>query len=236
MIYDGFDFSPYLLVESIERPFLPKVDVSTDNVDGMNGSVLRSVRLDEGEVKVKVRMIRPYEEEYGLAGGFEKLRRELSGRLFRETPCKLVLEDAPDVYYMAMLSKDTMINDLVFTRTATLYFVCPDPVTFGMEHTRRSDGGLIHCNVGGNWKTAPVIEVSYEYSDAIVYVDGKPLRALGSISGEHPLTFDCVNHVTKKGEAPVMLSIFDDYPDWKPGNHTVECEHPFEVRWVERWL
>ena len=236
MIYDGFDFSPYLRVEDIGCSFMPKIDVETDKVDGMDGSVLRSVRLDEGEVKVKVRMVRPYEEEYGLAGGFEKLRRELSGRLYRETPCKLVLKDVPDIYYMAVLSKDTDIENLVYTRTATLRFTCPDPVAFGMEHARRSDGGLIHCNVGGNWKTAPIIEVQTEASKATVYVDGNPLRALGSISGEHPLTFDCAKHVTRKGEAPVMLSIFDDYPDWKPGNHTVECEHPFSVRWVERWL
>lgn len=229
MIFDGYDFSHLLKVEEIRRPLMPPVSNDTVSVNG-DGVRTASVKLEAGEIEVEVRIIERSKADY------EKARREIGGRLFGRTPRKLVLHDAPDIYNMAYVKDSTDVDKLLNTGGVTLRFHCDDPVSYGMEQSRVCEGGTVWCNVGGNYKTAPVIVVTTDKSDAVVYSDGVPMAALGTLTGEQPLTFDCVTHEVTKGDAVVKMSILDDYAEWEPGTHAVACDLPFEVRWVERWL
>lgn len=229
MIFGGYDFSHLLVVEKIDRPLMPRISNDTVSVNG-DGCRTASITLQPMEIEVGVRII---EKD---RAGYEKARREIAGRLFGREPRKLVLHDAPDLYCMAYLTDDTSVEKLLNTGGVTLRFHCDDPVSYGMEQVRYSEGGTVWCNVGGNFATAPVIEVTTEASDAVVYCDGEPMTALGTLTGEQPLTFDCVAHEVTKGDAAVKLSVYDDFAKWEPGTHAVECELPFSVRWVERWL
>lgn len=229
MIFDGYDFSHLLVVEEINRPLMPRIDNRTVSLSG-DGSRTAAVRLEAGEIEVKVRIIECSKSEY------EKARREIAGRLWGREARKLVLHDAPDLYNMAYVADSTDVDKLLNTGGVTLRFHCDDPVSYGMEQSRSCEGGTVWCNVGGNFTTAPIIEVTTDASNAVVYVDGNPMTALGTVSGDQPLTFDCVTHEVTKGDAVVKMSIFDDFAEWEAGTHAVECELPFTVRWVERWL
>lgn len=235
MIYDGFDFGGLLRVEKIERPLIAPVDADYDDHPGMDGAVLGGVRLEPLTIKVTVCVLRP-------PGGrgtewFEKARRELSLRLFRKEPRKLVLHDAPDVYNMALLSDGTDVEDLVTAGRCELSFLCPDPVAYGKEERRGAPAGAtLTLPVGGSYKTAPIVEVETDGSAETVTIDGSPMRALGTLSGDQPLVFDCEGHEVRKGAASVKLNIMDDFAEWEPGEHTVSCAKPFSVSWRERWL
>ena len=229
MIFGGYDFSHLLVVEEIDRPLMPRIKNDTADVNG-DGERTTSVKLEAGEIRVKVRIIESSKR------GYEEARREIGGRLFGRTARKLVLHDAPDLYNMAYVVDDTDVDKLLNTGGVTLRFHCDDPVSFGTEQHRVCDGGTVWCNVGGNHVTAPIVEVTTDGSEAVVYCDGAPMTAIGSVSGDYPLTFDCAARKVTKGDAAVKMSIFDDYAEWEPGTHSVECELPFTVRWVERWL
>lgn len=229
MIFNGYDFGHLLTVERIRRPLMPRINGDTVSIGG-DGSRTASVTLDSMEIEVEVRIIERSQVD------FEKARREIAGRLWGRTPRKLVLHDAPDLYYMAYLVDDTDIDKLLHTGGITLRFHCDDPVAYGTEQVRVCDGGKVWCNVGGTFATAPIVEVSTNASDAVVYCDGEPMTALGSLTGDDPLVFDCVSHVIAKGGRTVKMSVHDDFAEWEPGAHAVECDFPFTVRWVERWL
>ena len=231
MIFDGYDFRPLAAVEQVRRPLLPSVSVSSSDGTGRDGAEFKQATLEPMDIEVDVRLIAPGK------GRFEQLRRRLAPLLLKREPSKLVLPDAPDVYYMAVLSGGTDIDRFVHTGGVTLTFHCDDPVAYGADRSRTVEGGgEATFVVGGTYRTAPVIEVETTGSAATVEVDGKPMRALGNVSSGHPLVFDCEKHMTTKGGAAVKLDVMDDYASWEPGTHTVSCESPYTVRWRERWL
>lgn len=237
MIYDGYDFDHLLTVDNVERPILPTVDVQATDLDGADGSIVRNVRLQSIQIDVDIRLNRPCDENPEMDVEFEKIRRLLAEKLIRRHPCKLVLDDAPDLYHMAVLSDSTEIDKLVYSREATLGWYCADPVGYGREHAKQSDdGSAIKCSVHGTYPTRPLITVETTDSNAVVTVDGETMTALGNISSSQPLVFDCSNRRITKGESIVKMSIYDDYAEWEPGIHTISCDFPFAVRWVERWL
>lgn len=235
MIFDGNDLSSVLVIENIDRPVMPPVQVEADDRAG-DGSVLRRIRLEPLSIGVDARLVRPY-PELGPRRGFDRAKRELAGMLFRRRPCELVLDDRPDVYNMAVLDDSTDLEKLGPTQALSMRFYCSDPVCYSRDETeRRSEGGTVTCRVGGNFPTAPVIELQSSYDNDAVIVDGRPMRAVGAGTDAGTLVFDCSRRRVEKDGEPVTLYLGDDYAEWAPGLHAVTCDRPFTVRWRELWI
>ena len=235
-VYDGYDLGQLMRIEGIRRPIMAGVDVGSDDLSG-DGARLGTVRLEPATIEVDVRMYRPF-EEMGTRAGFERARRLLQRRLLRRSPRKLVLPDAPDVYNMAVLDGSTDLERVAWSATGTLSFYCADPRGFGALRSRSCAGGEtpLLVNVGGSYPASPVITVAAGTANLTVVSDGETMRALGPESASEPLVIDCGAHVCHVGGDPVMLDAFDDYAEWAPGVHSVQCDHPFDVEWRETWL
>lgn len=239
MIYDGFDLSSLLVVETpIERSILPPVDVGSESFGGRMGAVWRSSSLGALELGVNVRLIARPGGVREARLNFEDLRRHVAYRLWRPTPRRLVVDDAPDVWYLAALTGDTDLERLAHTGGARLSFLCPDPRAHGRSwELPAPSGGSLSARVGGNAPTAPVLTIDMDGSSTVVYFDGVPFRLNGTVPGAGAVTLDAVGHSTTKAGEAVGVNIEDDYPEWEPATtHTVECEHPFTLTWEERWL
>lgn len=234
MIYNGYDLSDLLIVgEGLQRSIAPTNEIFSTGRGG-HGERYAGARMGSGIITVPIILI-PDDKDVMTV---EEMRRKVAGvlRAGLKKPCKLILPDAPDVYHMAMLSGDTNLERLSYTASTTLTFKCLDPFGYGAENAVSSTGGTVYCTVGGNVETAPVITVETQSSDAVVTVDGKTMTALGTLTGNEPLVFDCANRKVTKGGNVVKLSIYDDYAEWEPGMHEISCDLPFEARWHERWL
>lgn len=239
MIFDGYDLSPILKVETpIERSILPPVDVGSESFGGRMGSVWRSSSLGALELGVNVRLIARPGPTREARLSFEDLRRRVAYRLWKPTPRRLVVDDAPDVWYLATLSGDSSLERLAHTGGARLTFLCPDPRAHGRTHELYSPtGGSVAVRVGGTAATAPVVTIDMDGSSVVVTFDGAPFRLNGTVPGAGAVTIDAEAHSTTKAGEPVCVNISDDYPEWSPGTtHTVECSEPFKVSWEERWL
>lgn len=235
MIYDGYDLSKLLSVENIDRPILPEISVEADDKAG-DGSRVRRVRLASMEIGVDVRLSCP-KYAMSLRKGFDDLKRELGKRLLRRKPCKLILDDRPDVYGLAVLSGTTDLTKLVHTQTARLQWYFEDPVGHSVRGGDvSSDGGTIECYIDGNYPTAPVIEFQSEHSNDAILIDGYPMRSEKAPAESGLLVFDCANRKTTKDGVTVQLNLEDDYAQWEPGSHYVSCDRPFRVRWENLWV
>lgn len=238
MIYDGYDFSPLLKVETpIQRGILADVTVETEDMGG-KGAIHKRTTLGSLTLSVPVRIIAHGRDTDGHRMAFETVRRMIASKLYRDKPCRLVLDDAPDVYYMASLQGSTDLDRFVWTGGATLEFLSPKPYAFGDEHVKTSTGGTVTCNVVGGVETYPVVEIQTTGSAFTVYFDGQPFELGGNITSAYPVIIDATEDArsTTKGGSPIKVNVKHNYPEWKPGLHTVQCDHPFKVRWVEHWL
>lgn len=236
MIYDGYDFRGLLRIDGIRRPVLPRIDVQSDDLTG-DGARLSNVRLEAATIEVDVRLFKPF-EEWGTRAGFERARRLLQRRLLRRSDCKLVLPDAPDIYNMAVLSDSTDLERIAWSATGTLEWFCANPVGYGAVRRRSHAGGSspLRVNVGGSYPTGAVIRVDADTANLTAIVDGETMRVLGPQSVDSETVIDCAKHECSVGGSPIMLDALDDYREWLPGVHTVQCDYPFTVEWREMWL
>ena len=234
MIYDGFDFSGLLKVEAVRRPLAPSVAVSTVDVPGVPGAVFRGVAIEQTPIEVDVRIIAGRGTADDRKVGFEMKRREIAARLVRESPCPLVLPDAPDLTSMAVLSGSTDLDRFLHTGGTTLLFSRPDPIDYGAERSESCDGGELSVWVDGTWRTYPVLEVDTSDGNVFVEFDGAPFSAFGGSKGT--VVVDAREPAARQDGTTLITNITEDFPTWEPGPHTVSCDDPFTVRWTERWL
>lgn len=238
MIYDGFDFSDLLKVETpIGRSILPPIEASGDSFSGMPGQSLSAVGMDALELTVPVRIIAPFKGDAEQKMGFEHLRRVIAGHLWKSSPRPLVLDDAPDVYYMAVLSGTTELERFRYTGGANLVFLCTDPVAYGKRHVKSgAPNEELSVRVGGTWTAFPNFEFDVEgYGMPSVTFDGAAFNMYGHSNGG-PVTVNSAERYAEQDGEAVTVDILSDYPQWEPGVHTVVSSTPFTVEWNDRWL
>lgn len=236
MIYDGHDLSHILKVESIERGLLPGVSVSSAEVGGADGSAFGSASFDALEITVRGRFFAPVSGTIQRRAAIESKRRELAGILGKRGLCKLVLDDAPDVWRWAVLTGETPLEVSTHAAGVSLTFLCPDPVAYGAKRTKRKPaGGKMLLDVGGNSPAAPVVSFESAGGPSVLKFDGVPFKVMGTSMGS-TIAVDAAEHVATADGAPVAVAIESDYPELAPGRHEIECAQPFKVEWTERWL
>lgn len=232
--YDGLDLGEVCVVEAVRRPVAAPRSIEILDMPGRAGSAFLYVRTEPKTIEVDICILALASGEERLAR-YEDLRRELSWRIARAEPRELVLHDAPDLMDMAVLDGSTDLDRLMFTGSTTLSFVCPDPRSWGAsEQVDMDGGGTAWCECAGSAGSEPVIEVESGGGALSLSIDGAAFDVLDSVEGT--VVIDAVEHETTENGAALPISILSDYPAWDRGLHTVECELPFSVRWVERWL
>ena len=235
MVYNGFDFAPYLRVNP-HRPIAPPVTVETDDVPGRDGTRFRSARL--GELTIEV------DAELRAAPGDDiaELRHMLAAALVSPSPAPLILPDDPGRYHLAVLDGESELSTLWRTGEATLTFRCPDPVAYGQDRIEAL-GAATSLSVGGTYEALPVFEVKptgkrfrVESATASAFVE---VEASTSFDGSKTLTIDCAAQHCELGGTSVddRVTLASTYFALAPGrNDLVATGGTGTVRWTERWL
>lgn len=246
MFYDGYDFSGLLTVERVGRSLLPDVSVETASVPGKDGGVFRSASVGMLSLSVDVRIVVPTPGTRNQKAAFESARRKAAGLLLKRGPRPLVVDDAPDLEYEAILSGSTDLDRFVYMGGTTLEFLCANPWGVGRSVEREAspslseDGtvatvALVRANVGGNYPTAPVVSFDGSEASYEVLFDGVPFDVYANAGGG-PVEIDCARRKATQSGKPVTVDINSDWPSWEPGVHLVSSLSPFTVSWSERWV
>lgn len=235
MVYNGFDFSPYLRCNP-HRALVPPTSVTTDDVPGRDGTRFREARLGELSIQVDVELRAKARDDVA------ELRHRLAPHLWAAEPAPLYLGDDPFRYHLAVLDGESELDVLWRTGQAELTFRAPDPVMYGADREAELDGEAV-VHVGGNWKTAPVIEVvptgtslRVESVTASAVVE---VLAAESFDGTKTLTIDCgAEHCELGGvNADARVALASDYFALTPGENAIKVTGGSgTIRWTERWL
>lgn len=234
LIYDGYDFHHLLHVEQIKRPLMAETINSLEDNNGGDGQFYMGNRLGAKTIEVDVRMLAPVTGFRNQRHKLETIRRNLTAALRRREPCKLVLEDAPDLYEMAVLDGAVDLEKLWYSKSTTLSWLCPSPASYGQTRFKQSNGGVVHTRVVGTYPASPILTIQADKPFSVRFDDA--YFPILEVKGKNPVILDTLHHtVTQDGE-PLFYSVLADFPAWDPGDHSIACEFPYEVEWVERWL
>ena len=234
MIYDGHDLSPWLRCNP-QRPILPPVENSTQEVPGRDGARLVRSKLGTLAIPVKVRL------KARRGDDVSDLRHMLAAMLRSEEPAPLVLPDDPTRYHLAVLDGSSDLDRLWYTGSAELTFLCPDPVAYG-EARKAAMGASVAVNVAGTHPTAPVITArpgSASRYRVTLRDTGEHVEVSAAFNASSVLVIDCAaQHCTVNGaSADRYVALSSDYFDLAPGlNRIAATSGTAVVEWRERWL
>lgn len=127
MIYDGFDFSDYFVVQSIDRSVVANIATSASDISDRAGSLFRKSQRGSKKIGVSV-YLRPQ-------NSIDEITNLLTYHLVKDRPKRLELPDKAGLYEMAILDGDTNIKRLFWGMKATFTFLNPEGVFFAMEET-----------------------------------------------------------------------------------------------------
>lgn len=156
-LYNGVHSSSYgLYALAVRRAILPPITSRLLETPGRSGGYYQGRQLGVREIRVDVMI---------TANDYADLRskvRALAAWLQPGAdPKPLVFDDEPDKTWMAVLSGDTDLEEIVAVGRGTLTFVCPDPVALGPEVTLPITSGT-GVNVGGTAPTWPIFRVTVQ--------------------------------------------------------------------------
>ncbi len=151
---NGFDFSPYLVINKISRPTYSVENVSRSS-NSMNGSKIVKTKLSEANLIVEVTLISDKENSFMTLNEIEEL---LKDKLINtEEEIELIFSDRPDRYYLAKLDGANSID--VISRslgTLVLNFNAPAGLSYAVDENKTPmNEDIISVENHGTYK-APV--------------------------------------------------------------------------------
>jgi len=189
VIYDGFNFNPYLDISDIGRPLLPPQEVLSKIIIGKDGAYFLAKRHESIEIPVEV----SFHEDLELT--FREKTRLISGNLNKHEPKRLIFDDEPNVYIEGIIRSSTDIENLIRAGETVLNFYCPDPFYYEINDEvfiYNLPGGYDFTRVNGNVESFPRIEIEGENQNGnlIIETDNTKITFNGILSSGEILILD----------------------------------------------
>ncbi len=119
---------PYIyILQGMERSAWAPLTREIAEVPGRAGGRLKETKTNVRTITVPVMIKRD-----GFSD-LQKVKEDLGGWLITEKPEKLIFDDEPDRYYMAVVDGELELEEMVRWGKGTITFICPDPYKYGKE-------------------------------------------------------------------------------------------------------
>lgn len=192
LIYNGFDLSKYIFVDSITKYVSPKLKFQQANTS--IGSYVQGYGYEPFVIRVNASILANKPHEIAQA------RRIIAQALMSFTPEKLLLPDDTGIYYKALYIGGSEVGAFTQAPDITLEFLIPDPIAYGGHHEERvqthKDGTTEDIMlVGGTYPTKPKItiacEPNYYPMEIANKTTGKKICFVEDFKSNQVVTIDC---------------------------------------------
>ena len=181
--------------------------------------------------------------EHGYHGNTEnhlaRLRREVAPVLMASEPRPLVLDDEPDVHYMAIMTTQAALSNLWYTGTCDIEFTAYDPIAYGRDR-ETSLSPAATFEVGGTWPTEPIVTArpggSVSFLRLTDNATGRFVQVTAALTSSSVVVFDMAapNATVNGANAPVTFE--SDFFALEPGVASLRLSSGTgTVAWTERW-
>lgn len=254
LIYNGFDLSKYIFVDSITKYVSPKLKFQQANTS--IGSYVQGYGYEPFVIRVNASILANKPHEIAQA------RRIIAQALMSFTPKKLLLPDDTGIYYKALYIGGSEVGAFTQAPDITLEFLVPDPIAYGGHHEERvqthKDGTTEDIMlVGGTYPTKPKITIACDPSfypmEIANKTTGKKISFVEDFKDNQVVTIDCeLERVSVSTVAPnpnggemlkanthdIPLFLESDFFDIKDNDilyHSPSIS-AYTIEWDERFL
>ena len=116
--YNGEDLSPFLKIVKVNRGILPERENLRYEIPKLSGSHYSHYRYKEKIIPVEIIII---------SNDINLVRRALASFLDVKQPEKLIFDDEPDYYWMAVPDGAINLDEILTLGKGTINFLCPKP-------------------------------------------------------------------------------------------------------------
>lgn len=159
--YAGIPLHEYLTIFNIKRTILPSRNNFTKNIPAQHGQYYMGFKYEPREITLECLVKANSKDEF-----IDNLR-EVAYILDTDAPSTLILGDAPDRYYYAIIKDSTEIEKVKHNAKFDLHFICYDPYAYAIESDLYSDrpfdkdARVIDVYNGGDTDTYPMMSVAF---------------------------------------------------------------------------
>ncbi|ERN52824.1 phage tail family protein [Alkalihalophilus marmarensis] len=154
--FNGIDLRKWVIVEDKTRSLAPPIYNDLVEVPATNGAYQSGQRLGVRQIAIPVTFIGTNRADWMLKA------KHFIGHILTNEPKPLWFSDEPDVYYNAILSGDTNLEEFVQYGRTTLLFVCADPFKYDTQETKVNlNDGSTTVHYDGTYETKPRFKITF---------------------------------------------------------------------------
>jgi predicted phage tail component-like protein len=215
IVFKGERIPDFVKVNSIEFSVLPPITNNLLKVRGKHGAYHFSQDIDVRTITVNITIIAEEINKVMSAS------RTLAEWLYSKEPAKLVLDDEPDKYYLAVFDGESNITEIVNIGQGSLTFICVEPFAFGKtvesELSFNENIESAEITVDGTYDTYPILDFKVK----------EPLTSLTVATSEDALIIGEPAQAEQSPKNPKPIILLDDLtnetlPTWVKGEQVVD--------------
>ena len=236
MIYNGFDFEPWMDTRLITRTFMPSMKVTTQEVPYRQGERFANARFEPLSIIVRARW------KASVGDDMAALRRVMVEKLacFEEAPLYVDDDRHLGIWYKAVLVNPGELDTLWYTGAAEFEFTAYDPIGYG-EKRKATIGYNSNAWAGGSYEAWPVFTCTpggnVSYLKLTNMDTGDYVQITRSLTSSSEVVIDmgnCKVLVDGASVAPDFESIF--FP-LKPGANNLRLSSGSgTAEWTDRYI
>ncbi len=236
MIYDGTDLGALMHAECA-RPLMASPRVSKSTSAGRDGFEVSSVRLESFDVDVECYVLPgwPLDMAEGIREASDA-KRLIASALYRKGKRRLIFDDDPAVYGMAIVSGVSDVTRVGYVDYFTVTFTCDPLFLSAEERSQDLPHGKSVVRVGGTAPADARFEIrSSSTSVKVTGPDGSFVKV--PCSNGSMVRVDMESKRATVNGADARVSIESTFFEIGPGDSEVHVDGGSGVvRWREAWL
>lgn len=227
----GVDISRFMLVENIEKPYMPPRNYQQHEAPGLDGAHISYTGLKPYEIVLKGRL-----RVCSLAE-IVPMREQLKQALSNTKPQKVVFPDDRTRAYLCVTNGGDKCEDNPINAQIEITFTVCDPISYGAHHTKECEK-VSRLRVGGTYPTRPIIKAtppSETNAWGIRSSTGEFIRIEHGFTGSSEIVLDMAEERATLNGYDVPITLTSDFFSVKDGD-TLTASTPFFIEWDERYL
>lgn len=237
MIFNGIDFNNKLRILDLKKSLLPQIKNKYVDIPGKAGAKFMRNELSPISINIKCELKGVDKED------LENEYLQLANELYTQEPAKLILNNSPEYYYLAILDDMTPIKEIRHFSIIDLSFLCLDPIKYSLNAITLTDISNQELINLGTRETKAIITVTLNSNEDNLKITldntGEYIYIEDNLEIGDVITIDLIESKVLKNQDLIMekLHFESDFFSIPSGPYKlISSSGVMDIEYQERWL